>query len=299
MAKYTDLIKGIDGNTGGFDFNAKYKKPIVEPVIVGLSGIDPDEKTIESELDHEKLSGLLGGSLTGHYHITSEQLAQLRAVKKEFETLTNLLNALSSELGSRISSLEAQQESFEDEIQTFENDVNSSITNYEEDLATTLANFMEAKENLNTRMDAIVGGTTEDTEILDARVDANSKTHPNLGHNIRSIHQALLDYIEFESSFRECRDDDLQKQLNELSVAIIIEINRVCNALLVFQTSLYSTVDDFRDREHTLYTLLDEISETMIAEMYQRYETNLQITSDIKSLARKIEELTPTDTTDP
>ena len=45
-------------------------------------------------------------------------------------------------------------------------------------------------------MDAIAGQATEDTEILDARVDAKYQTHPNLGHNIRSIHQEVREAKE-------------------------------------------------------------------------------------------------------
>ena len=45
---------------------------------------------------------------------------------------------------------------------------------------------------LDARMDVIAGQTTEDSEILDARVGAESRTHPNLGKNIRNIHSEVL-----------------------------------------------------------------------------------------------------------
>lgn len=55
------------------------------------------------------------------------------------------------------------------------------------------AAFQETAENLNTRMDSIVGGATTDTEILDARVDYAGSSHENLGAHIRSITERKLD----------------------------------------------------------------------------------------------------------
>ena len=39
---------------------------------------------------------------------------------------------------------------------------------------------------LNARMDTIASGTTEDTEVLDARVDSSGETHASLGDHLRS-----------------------------------------------------------------------------------------------------------------
>ena len=50
----------------------------------------------------------------------------------------------------------------------------------------------ERLDTVETRLDVIAGQSTEDTEILDARVDAESETHPNLGHNIRNLHSLIL-----------------------------------------------------------------------------------------------------------
>ena len=55
------------------------------------------------------------------------------------------------------------------------------------------ATTVEDKQDfIEARLDVIAGSATEDTEILDARVDAEKTVHPNLGHNIRDIHTALL-----------------------------------------------------------------------------------------------------------
>ena len=60
----------------------------------------------------------------------------------------------------------------------------------------TLKSVGEVNEFLSTRMEVIVGEATEDTEILDARVDAEGKVHQNLGQNVRYIHSGLLEVIE-------------------------------------------------------------------------------------------------------
>lgn len=52
------------------------------------------------------------------------------------------------------------------------------------------------QDSLDTRMDVIAGQSTEDTEILDARVDAKNIVHPNLGHNVRSLHSGILELDE-------------------------------------------------------------------------------------------------------
>ena len=74
-------------------------------------------------------------------------------------------------------------------------------TNLEETTADLTSRMNQAAANLNqaseqmqntealltARLDSIVGGATEDTEILDARVDAEGKTHENLGNAARSV----------------------------------------------------------------------------------------------------------------
>ena len=60
----------------------------------------------------------------------------------------------------------------------------------------TLQNVTDVNDFLSTRMEVIVGEATEDTEILDARIDAEGKVHQNLGQNVRHIHSGLLGVIE-------------------------------------------------------------------------------------------------------
>ena len=64
----------------------------------------------------------------------------------------------------------------------------------------------DRQDSLSTRLDTILEGATEDSEILDARVDAKDQVHPNLGHNIRNLHRLLLH-----------ADDDIRYQAEEFA----------------------------------------------------------------------------------
>ena len=205
MAKYTELIRGIE------DHKSKYKTPVVEDVITGFTGIDPDEKVNESDLDHEALSGLLGGSISGHYHITYEQLAQLRSFQRQIDELARTIQDVSADLSERLRIL---SETVGQKIQELEN----GQTTLEEALSAAVTEFEEINRELITRLDVIAGQTTEDTEILDARVDAELTVHPNLGHNIRNIHAVLIGLVnDFQGilrQFNSLAEAQIQSELN-------------------------------------------------------------------------------------
>ena len=60
------------------EFFERYDKPVIEQLTIGFAGIDPPLKVNPAELDHEKLDNLLGGSDSGHYHLTKAELEKLR-----------------------------------------------------------------------------------------------------------------------------------------------------------------------------------------------------------------------------
>ena len=88
------------------------------------------------------------------------------------------------------------------------------------DEAVTRAENHEA--SIDTRLDTILQGATEDSEILDARVDAQDNVHPNLGHNIRNLHSLILDlyaglryaHSEFQGLLRQY-DELVHSQIND------------------------------------------------------------------------------------
>lgn len=65
MSIYKDLVD---------QFFTRYEHPVIEPFIMGFSGIDPPLKQAEIIIDHELLDNLLGGDSNGHFHLTREQL---------------------------------------------------------------------------------------------------------------------------------------------------------------------------------------------------------------------------------
>lgn len=74
MSEYRKLIA---------QFLERYEKPVVEEYIQGFSGIDPQRIVNASELDHEQLSGLLGGEDSGHFHLTNDLLNKLKNIPAE------------------------------------------------------------------------------------------------------------------------------------------------------------------------------------------------------------------------
>lgn len=65
MSIYKDLVD---------EFFSRYERPVIEPFIMGFSGIDPPLKQSGGILDHELLHNILGGDDRGHLHLTKEQL---------------------------------------------------------------------------------------------------------------------------------------------------------------------------------------------------------------------------------
>ena len=83
-----------------------------------------------------------------------------------------------------------------------------------------VAGLEEKQYILDARMDVIAGQTTEDSEILDARVDAKGVTHPNVGHNVRTLHSEVIEINEaLRYGIEEFRG--LLRQFNELAYAQI------------------------------------------------------------------------------
>lgn len=249
MGKYTNLADSLyDEHT------KKYKKPVVEDYIVGFTGIDPDEKVNSEAINHEDLNGLLGGNLTGHYHLTIEQVAQLREFQRAINDINRIIDTTIANLDARIESTEEKQR----------------VT--EEKVTAAIADFHNTEQFLNNRMEAIAGQATEDIEILDARVDSNGVIHSNLGQNIRNIHDLLLDYMNYESAYREARDNDLQAQADELSAAILNELCKLSQGLQSSQLDLSSIIEDYRERELNLYRQIDEVSCAALNEMYRHFD---------------------------
>lgn len=245
MNKYSDITRFIE------DYDKKYKKPVVDEYIVGFTGIDPDEKVKDDSIDHEKLSGLLGGNLTGHFHLTSEQVNQIRLLRKSVDAINRIIDTTLSEFGDRIADVEENQD---------------TIT---QNLTSAVADFQAARDLLTARMNAIASQATEDTEIFDARVDAEGVIHSNLGENVRNIHGKLIHYEEYESQSRKIRDDDLASQIDEVSCALLMELNGLSLERLRREELFQNFVMNIREVHKNLSEQIDEVSAAVISEIYR------------------------------
>lgn len=71
MSRFRELVE---------EFIAKYEEPEIDELTVGFSSIDPPLRVSAEDFDHEELSGLLGGNIEGHYHLTKDIWQQITAV---------------------------------------------------------------------------------------------------------------------------------------------------------------------------------------------------------------------------
>ena len=228
-----------------------YEAPEIDSIIVGYSGIDPDKKVKAEAINHERLDGLLGGDWAGHYHLTNEQVAKLEGYQVQIDSVraeaNSKISAVAREANEKIASLRAEALS---EIARVENEANERIDNLEastEEQITTLdekvtetrdeitsrmtdiessQSSLETKQELiETRFDEVLEGVTEDSEILDARVDAEAVTHKNLGSNIRNLHERIL-ALQHEAGESSADFRELFRQFNALAEAqIAMQVN--------------------------------------------------------------------------
>lgn len=114
----------------------------------------------------------------------------------------------------------------------------------------------DKQDSLETRLDTILEGVTEDSEILDARVDAQYEVHPNLGHNVRNLHRLILglgDEIIYEGSefqgllrqFSDLANAQLQGELNSLEAHELrkFEIKQEASSRFQGDAGIQSQVD--------------------------------------------------------
>ena len=71
------------------NFYEKYERAMIEPYILGFSGIDPPLKRdgSDSPTDHENMYRLLGGNSAGHYHLTREEYEKILELLEDYAPL--------------------------------------------------------------------------------------------------------------------------------------------------------------------------------------------------------------------
>ena len=233
---------------------------------IAANKLDADTKHNAVTTELRNTSRELQGRMTAVEDEQTEYESSLTARQKEYE------ESLKNEQTEYESSLTARQKEYEESLKNEQAEYESSLTarqeEYEESLSgdfeetkaevhAGLEEFVETRDKLNIRMDVIAGQATEDTEILDARVDAEYQVHPNLGANIRSIHEQLISAEQTIAGLKsidkshEERLSELKNEAEKLSEhGEFLQGEIDTNAEAVLRTHIYLSEEALRAREN-------------------------------------------------
>ena len=200
MAKYTGR-RIVPKHAGEWDIRKEYEE--IQIVLDTESG-----NSYISNLPVPKGTALTNERYWSLYSLYSEQIAEAE------EHLTQTAGDIRTELSETEGRINEKLSSTENKVNTSlsetENRVTARVENAKSDLTAkvmaaeqqlnqSVQNIEQTNKTLNARMDQIAKGKTSDTEVLDARVDAEGNTFDSLGAAIRSIYpkvKAGLDALE-------------------------------------------------------------------------------------------------------
>ena len=200
MAKYTGR-RIVPKHAGEWDIRKEYEE--LQIVLDTESG-----NSYISNLPVPKGTALTDERYWSLYSLYSEQIAEAE------EHLTQTAGDIRTELSETEGRINEKLSSTENKVNTSlsetENRVTARVENAKSDLTAkvmaaeqqlnqSVQNIEQTNKTLNARMDQIAKGKTSDTEVLDARVDAEGNTFDSLGAAIRSIYpkvKAGLDALE-------------------------------------------------------------------------------------------------------
>ena len=200
MAKYTGR-RIVPKHAGEWNIRKEYEE--LQIVLDTESG-----NSYISNLPVPKGTALTDEKYWSLYSLYSEQIAEAE------EHLTQTAGDIRTELSETEDRINESLSSTENKVNTnlseTENRVTARVENAKSDLTAkvmaaeqqmnqSVQNIEQTNKTLNARMDQIAKGKTSDTEVLDARVDAEGNTFDSLGAAIRSIYpkaKASLDALE-------------------------------------------------------------------------------------------------------
>jgi len=188
MAKYVGK-RVVPKHCGAWSKNKEYE----------MLSIVLDEASGESYISRRVVP--TGTLLTDEYYwsICSLFSQQIADMGEEFEERQQAITQNNAETLRQIrADNDATEQAIRQDNTETKQYVDTSLQETSADLTNRInqasANLNQASEQfastgsaLTARLDSIVGGATEDSEILDARVDAEGITHENLGSATRSI----------------------------------------------------------------------------------------------------------------
>ncbi len=202
MAEYTELQLRRDSTLNWYASNPR--------LALGEPGVDMDLHRFKigngidrwNELPYmdDDLYKLLNKQEQETADKVQELLNKIAANKldadQKYNTITTEVRNTSRDLTGRMSAVETGQQEYQENLterqQEYEDALTGDFEDTKAEVQAGLDEFNETRDSLTVRMNAIVGQATEETEILDARVDAEYHTHSNLGENIRNIHSEVL-----------------------------------------------------------------------------------------------------------
>ena len=208
MAEYTEIYIKRDSTLNWYAANPRLGlgEPGVDMTLHRFKVGNGIDKWNELPYMDDDLYKLLDKQSQEAADKAQELLKQIEANKLDADTkhnaVTTELRQTSRELNARMTAVETEQQEYE-EVLTREFEETKA------EVHSGLDEFNETRDRLDIRMDVIAGQTTEDTEILDARVDANYETHANLGANIRNIHSILNEEIQTSAENKSEIDEEI------------------------------------------------------------------------------------------
>ena len=271
-----------------------HKKAIADKVQEIINQIATNKREAESNLNTK--TNALQSQIDTNKQTAANALEQTRQ-NLQGQITSNKQNADSeiSGLKSRMSGLETRQENYEEDLTAEFESTKSAIHD-------TLSDFEQTTDGLAVRMDVIAGQTTEDTEILDARVDADNQVHPNLGHNIRSIQQSIgtvkneitadIENVEHKiSAVHEAsneRDDFLQEQadtLANLAATQAIRHESDVRAIKDDLSGVHGNISELQDKTQALQTQSDSLNDEVNHDREISNESDSHLQEQINALA--------------
>ena len=94
--------------------------------------------------------------------------------------------------------------------------VDAGLARAQADLEEAVSNLDTTNAALTARMNGTAGQATTDTEILDARTDADGATHANLGEHIRKADGDIQNILDYGEALVSVPDEIRQKNLVEM-----------------------------------------------------------------------------------
>ena len=200
MAKYTGR-RIVPKHAGEWNIRKEYEE--LQIVLDTESG-----NSYISNLPVPKGTALTDEKYWSLYSLYSEQIAEAEEhltqtagdIRTELsETEGRINESLSSTENKVNTSLSETENRVTARVENAKSDLTAKVTAAEQQMNQSVQNIEQTNKTLNARMDQIAKGKTTNTEILDARVDAEGNSFDNLGVAIRSIYpkaKAGLDALE-------------------------------------------------------------------------------------------------------